>query len=235
VPADADPAAPPIWERAARGGEYAWHDHRIHVMSPTLPATVDPSLGEVQEIWDWTVPLRIDGRDVTVEGTLAWVPGPAPVLPLGATLLAVAGVVALAVARPRSLTPLVLGGAVLTAVVGIAERLEQPPGADTEPALYVLPAMAVAAVAIAAALRGTDHPVRGWLQAAAGVPVGVWGVVQLGALTRPIVPGPFPVGLVRVVVALALAVGVASLVALARRVLGSAPRWTPEPDEQATP
>lgn len=234
VPADADPAAPPVWERVARGGEYAWHDHRIHVMSPTLPASVDPSLDEVQEIWDWAVPLRVDGREVTVEGTLAWVPGPAPLLPIGATLLAIAAVVALVVARPSSLTPVVLGGAALTAVVGVAERLEQPPGADTEPALYVLPAMAIAAVAIAAALRSTDGPVDGWLRAASGVPVGVWGVVQLGALARPIVPGPFPVELVRVVVALALAVGVAALVTLGRRVLGTTPGWTAEPDEPTT-
>ena len=34
-PADATADAPPEWVEVANGGRYAWHDHRIHWMTPT--------------------------------------------------------------------------------------------------------------------------------------------------------------------------------------------------------
>src|SRR5215204_2392781 len=40
VPADADPAAEPIWRKMADGNRFAWHDHRAHWMAPTAPPMV---------------------------------------------------------------------------------------------------------------------------------------------------------------------------------------------------
>ena len=37
-----DPDAEPEWETVATDGTYAWHDHRIHWMSPTAPAGRGP-------------------------------------------------------------------------------------------------------------------------------------------------------------------------------------------------
>ncbi len=37
VPPEASSDAPPRWEPVADGGTYAWHDHRVHWMSPALP------------------------------------------------------------------------------------------------------------------------------------------------------------------------------------------------------
>ncbi|OWY59557.1 hypothetical protein B7486_73940, partial [cyanobacterium TDX16] len=40
IPAQADAEAEPRWVEVASGGEYAWHDHRIHWMSPDAPPRV---------------------------------------------------------------------------------------------------------------------------------------------------------------------------------------------------
>jgi hypothetical protein len=43
APADMAVDAPPRWEVVGSDGAFAWHDHRIHWMSPALPGQVDPS------------------------------------------------------------------------------------------------------------------------------------------------------------------------------------------------
>ena len=80
--AGSDPEAPPEWEEVASGGEYAWHDHRIHWM--TLD---DPAVAPGEVVLEWTVPLTVDGESVEVEGTLV---REAPVSPWPWVALAVA-------------------------------------------------------------------------------------------------------------------------------------------------
>lgn len=76
VPPSADADAPPSWVAVADGGTYAWHDHRVHFMAPSLPRHVDPSVRQVQHVFDWQVPLVVDGVPVVVEGRLEWLPSP---------------------------------------------------------------------------------------------------------------------------------------------------------------
>ena len=40
VPSSASASAPPHWKIVDRTGQFEWHDHRIHWMSPTLPPQV---------------------------------------------------------------------------------------------------------------------------------------------------------------------------------------------------
>jgi hypothetical protein len=213
VPPSADEDAPPSWVLVARDGVYAWHDHRIHFMSPVLPPQVDTESGSVQPVLDWSVPLLVDGRQVEVSGQLAWVPGPTPVVPWGLTVLVAGLVVGLVVRRPGWLTPVVLTGAAVTGLAGLAATVGLPPGADGEPSLVVLPVMAVALVVGGRWLATSGRRSGLLLTAAAGLPLLVWGVVQVGALTRPIVPGWLPVGAVRAATMLAFAAGSAGLVA----------------------
>jgi hypothetical protein len=219
LPPDADADAPPTWELVARGGTYAWHDHRIHFMSASLPPGIDPSLGVEQQVWTWEVPLLVDGQEVTVTGTLVWVPGPPAAVPFVVTAVAIALAVVALLRWPAALPGTVVVAALASGVVGILKSVGLPPGADAEPFLVVLPAMALGAAGAAAALRRGQHTASVWLEAAGGLPIGVWGVLQVGALLRPIVPGPVPVGIVRVVTVGALAVGIAALAVLVRRVL----------------
>ncbi len=217
VPPSAAADAPPQWVEVAADGTYAWHDHRIHWMSPSLPSQVDPGAGARQPVFEWSVPLYVDGAEVTVHGQLEWLPGPGPAgaaaLP---ALLLVLGV-ALAMRRPEALGLLVAIAVVATAGVGVTLSTGLPPGAEGEPVALALPAIAGVLLAVGASRpRGGSRASRQALKVAAGVPLLVWAVTQAGALTRPIVAGVLPTGIVRTVTALALAVGISALVVGAR-------------------
>ena len=104
VPSGADPQAPPQWEEVAAHGRYAWHDHRVHYMSKSLPPAVTDESVETK-VFEWRVPVELDGRRTALTGTLYWDPvddgglSPALAVGLGAAVLASLG---LAVRRIRA-------------------------------------------------------------------------------------------------------------------------------------
>ena len=225
IPPVADPEAPPSWAQVADGGEYAWHDHRIHHMSPSLPDAVDPSEGVVEPVFDWgPVPLTVDGRDVNITGELVWVPGPPPLVPIALLGAAVVAASLLFLRRPGTVPVTVLAVAAVTAVVGSSAVLGLPAGSDGRPALLVLPGIAAVLAVVGAVWRRRDEADQGWLVAAGGVPLLAWGVLQAGALTRPIVPGWLSVWWVRGAAAVAIGVGAAALLLLLRRVTAATRR-----------
>ena len=75
VPKSADPKAPPLWETVDDSGTLRWHDHRMHYMATGTPPQVKDE-SKRTKVFDYEIPLRIDGREGAVEGTLFWV-GPA--------------------------------------------------------------------------------------------------------------------------------------------------------------
>ena len=221
VPAIADVDAPPQWELVATGGHYAWHDHRIHFMSPTLPVDVDPTGGMVQEVFAWQIPLLLDGEDARIEGVLVWMPGPAPAVPLTLLIVTIAAAGWLSATAPARRGVGVLSVALLTLTTGVTARMLAPPGADTEPALIVLPAVAVAAWFLARIGPGAGTA-GSFVHDVAAVPLLGWGLWWSATWWRPVPPTALPIGLVRLVVAAALAVGIAGVVALLRRGLAAA-------------
>ncbi len=65
VPPSANASAPPRWEAVDRTGQFEWHDHRIHWMSPVTPPEVKDT-GKRTKIFDWSVPIEVGtsaGRD----------------------------------------------------------------------------------------------------------------------------------------------------------------------------
>jgi hypothetical protein len=231
VPAIADVDAPPQWELVATGGRYAWHDHRIHFMSPTLPADVDPSAGTVQEVFAWEIPLLLDGEDARIEGVLVWMPGPAPAVPLTLLIVTIAAAGWLSTTATARRGVGVLSMAMLTLATGIAAGVLAPPGADTEPVLTVFPAIAVAVWFLARIAPGAAT-VGSFVRDAAAVPLLGWGLWWSATWWRPVPPTALPIGLVRLVVAAALAVGIAGVVALLRRGVAAA-SLDREPGDQA--
>jgi hypothetical protein len=235
APGDVAVDAPPRWEVVGSGGQYAWHDHRIHWMAPSLPRQVDPAAGTPQAVQDWTVPVVVDGEPVTVVGELVWLPGPSPLVPALLVLAAIALAAVLAWRAVGAVPVAVAGAAVLALATGASSLIGLPTGADGDLFLLVLPvlALALAAVGLAIARRDARAPaagspagaapgdrVRGLLiGAAAGLPLLVWAVLQAGALLRPMVPGPWPAGVVRVVVTVVSAAGLAGLLAAGRSAL----------------
>ncbi|HEY5052108.1 MAG TPA: hypothetical protein VII45_01720 [Solirubrobacterales bacterium] len=104
VPAKADPKAPPQWKTQSHDGTFTWFDHRTHYLAAGVPTQVkDPS--RQTKIFDYEVPLRVDGRKGAIDGTLFWAgDGGASKLPIvvGGIAVVVTGLAGLAlVARRR--------------------------------------------------------------------------------------------------------------------------------------
>ena len=93
VPADADSKGEPRWREVDRSGRFEWHDHRMHWMAEDDPEVVEDK--DVRtKVYDWKVPIAVDGREGAIAGTLFWTPIPSdgPSLPLliGLAVLVVA-------------------------------------------------------------------------------------------------------------------------------------------------
>ena len=83
VPKGVDPKQPPVWKALSKTGRFEWHDHRMHYMGKGRPKQVaDPAVR--QKVFDWEVPLVVDGRKGSINGDLLWTPPPEESLPLGA-------------------------------------------------------------------------------------------------------------------------------------------------------
>jgi len=67
VPAIASASARPHWEVVDRTGQFEWHDHRIHWMSPVPPAQVKDKSSRTL-IFDWRVPIEVGSRKGAVAG-----------------------------------------------------------------------------------------------------------------------------------------------------------------------
>lgn len=103
IPETADIAAAPEWETTRDDGIFQWHDHRSHWMSPEPPAHLKEA-GERTKVFDYEIPIEVDGRPVVIAGTLYWVgSGSVSKLPFVAAGLAIiiAGLAAVALARRR--------------------------------------------------------------------------------------------------------------------------------------
>lgn len=97
VPAAADPGAEPRWEELSGSGRFEWHDHRAHWMGKDRPPQVtDPDVRT--EVFDWKVPIEVDGERTAISGTLFWTPLPSGGVPTGALIAGAAVVIALAAA-----------------------------------------------------------------------------------------------------------------------------------------
>ena len=83
VPEGVDGKGEPRWEEVSRTGRFEWHDHRMHWMSESDPEAVTDK--DVRtKVFDWKVPIEVDGRGGAIAGTLFWTPVPSsgPPLPL---------------------------------------------------------------------------------------------------------------------------------------------------------
>lgn len=205
---NADPEAPPEWERLSSGQTARWHDHRIHWMG----ANVDRPDRRVVVEDEWVIPLRYEGDRIEVTGQLLWVPGPSS-LPW---YLLIAGLVALGAFVGgrrwwgRGLAAL-LGALIvidLVHVIGIlGARAGGPDLASLgSNLLYSLVAWVVGGVAVSMLLREK----RDGLFAAifAAVLIAVFGGLQdLGVLRHSQVPFAWAEDLARLFVAASVGLG----------------------------
>ena len=104
VPARADPEAVPEWQQIDDTGVSYWHDHRSHYMGEGIPVQVTDE-DTVTKVFDYRIPLMIDGEAVNARGTLTWVGSDdgVPIAPfIALALLALAGGAWLVLRRRRA-------------------------------------------------------------------------------------------------------------------------------------
>ena len=104
VPDSVDSKGEPRWKEVSRTGRFEWHDHRMHWMSKGDPEQVkDKSVRT--KVFDWKVPVEVDGKPSDITGTLFWSPTPGGSVPwvliVGLTLAAIAVLGAVTVLRHR--------------------------------------------------------------------------------------------------------------------------------------
>jgi hypothetical protein len=112
VPPIADASAPPKWEVIDRTGQFEWHDHRIHWMSPVPPTNVKDKSKRTL-IFDWAVPISVGSAKGAIDGQLFWTPenskAPLAVIILGVAIV-VAGLLFVLFVRRRRARAALAGG-----------------------------------------------------------------------------------------------------------------------------
>ena len=104
VPESADPEASPVWLRIKLGNAYEWHDHRIQWMSTIAPDEIRADPDSPRHVFDWEVPITVDGRPATIAGSLDYAPvddGPTAAVFVAASLPMVVALLAWALLRGR--------------------------------------------------------------------------------------------------------------------------------------
>jgi hypothetical protein len=71
--ASTNPNTPPDWQVVDKTGQFEWHDHRIHWMSPVTPPQVK-NKSKLTKIFNWTVPITVGTQKGAVNGELFWTP-----------------------------------------------------------------------------------------------------------------------------------------------------------------
>jgi hypothetical protein len=73
TPESADSKGEPRWKEVSKTGRFEWHDHRMHWMSEDDPEQVKDK--DVRtKVFDWKVPIAVEGRAGAITGTLFWTP-----------------------------------------------------------------------------------------------------------------------------------------------------------------
>ena len=216
--AQSSAGAPPVWRTVATDGTVMWHDHRVHWMSPSRPAVIDPD-GTVLR---WEVPVAVDGTVHTVRGTLylrdrasaAW------------WLLGLAGLAAAAVlarTHRRRYYAAVLAVGAWSTVTGFLQWAALPAGARITPLMLVFGAgTALTGAAALFAARRTDVRsdwVASSLAAGAGAAMLVVTWMSHEQVLSAYVPMTGPAWTARANVAVLLGFGVVAVIDGVMRVM----------------
>jgi hypothetical protein len=221
-----DPSGPPDWQQVGTGGVFAWHDHRVHWMSPTKKAGIHP--GDI--VQTWSVAMAVDGTAVTVAGVVRLAHPISPIPWFAAAVVLAAAAVLLGRGASTFVAAItVLFSALAALVVGLADYRAVPPRAGGTALVWVLPAIALVAAVVALVRHRTALGVIASLLAAACL--GGWAIQRIAVLLEPVLPTDLPFAVDRAGTAGALGAAAAAAV-LAVRSGGLVPRFAELVDDE---
>jgi hypothetical protein len=224
VPEHADPDASPAWQRVNQAPVARWYDHRTHWMAASLPPAVAGDPDAHARVLDWSVPLRVDGQEVQLTGTLDWVPPPSPWPWWAAAVLCAAVVGPLGLAARRRAARMVTTAVAITsgmAAVGYAVAREIDAGATGAgevlvwlatgmlwPVLAGLAGIAAGIYLLVATRSGHPSEAAALALAVAGACLAIFaGLADVAVFARAIPPVPFDPMVARLMVLVVLAGG----------------------------
>ena len=212
-----EPDTTPDWHQVSSDGEYAWHDHRIHWMSPNDPPGKVP--GDI--VLRSQIKMTVNGAaEVVVTVESVWLPAPSPWPAwLGGALGLAVAAATYALRRVRWSRLLLADLATLAVVVGWWQYRSLPPETGPRVVWFALPLVALVAAAARVAVRSGLSAAA--LMLLAGANLAAWGWDRRDVLMRPVLPTDAPWWLDRVASAAALTGG-ALLSAVALVALGTA-------------
>ncbi|MEU8009209.1 hypothetical protein [Micromonospora parva] len=222
LPVDADPAAPPSWQRVDDGTTVRWHDQRALWQESEPPAAVRAAPDREHRVRDWTIPLRDGAEPARISGTLDWVPPPDAYTWWAVTIvgaLAVGALGLLAAAAPAGARALAALGVLL--MIGGALAVGYPVGRELDAGARGVGGVLVGLLSgqIWSLLTGLGAIAAGWYAlrrrpaadfavALAGACVALFaGVGNAAVFARSVAPVPWSPGIARVLVAVVLVTG----------------------------
>jgi hypothetical protein len=87
VPKSARAKAKPNWQKLAGGKVWAWHDHRIHYMSRSLPPAIQEAPRKPHHVFNWKVPATENGKRFFITGSLDYRPPPKKSFPVALAIV----------------------------------------------------------------------------------------------------------------------------------------------------
>jgi len=205
---------PPDWKQVATGGEYAWHDHRIHWMSPDDPP--GGTRGHVLPQFDpWKVQLTVDKTQVEAQGQLVWEKQESVIPWIAAGVLACLVTIFLGKGRSTFVAAIAVLIASLAALqTGVVAYRSIPSAAGPNFLEIILPSFAVVAAIIGLVLHRKPLGVIAILASLAAL--AGWAIMRIAGLVHPVLPTDLPFWIDRTSTAVAIGIAVAAAVLAVR-------------------
>ncbi len=200
----------PRWHTLSNNGRAVWHDHRIHWMSTSTPVTIDQT-GTIQR---WTVPVVINGTNVSITGRLVLLPEPSVMWWL---LLIPAIGMAWPLRNGRVVLLLLIVAATVVGVIDISRMLALPEQARHLPTMALVAGVVIALSMAALLIRKEMFTTA--ISAGAGTAAFLAIVIGSPWMTNSIIPGLSTEWVARVAVPTLAGTGIVMVVAGAMRVL----------------
>ena len=183
-----DHDAAPEWLQIASNCTLAWHDHRIHYMSPQPPVNAKP--GDV--IVADSIPFTIDDISVAVRVESSLVERPsllAPLVAAAGALLLVVGVIG---RTSAALQRLMVAASLAGLVIGGAQYLWAAPGTGPQLTSFALPLLATVLGGSAIVSNRTSSIQRNGVQLISSIFLALWVLRRKDVLDTALLPTSLP-------------------------------------------